>query len=157
MSDEIDLFRSFIAKKELRNTPEREEIIKEIFSVNDHFDVDELYLRLRQKGSKVSKASIYRNIPLIMECGLIREVWHENGHMHYEPIYGNSHHCHLRCLKCGKVIEFVEEELNKLEKRLGKTYNFKIIDHRLDITGYCSSCKKHLNEHKLGPSVKSET
>lgn len=141
MGDEIDLFRSFISRKGLRNTPEREEIITEIFSTHDHFDVEELFLRLQQKGKKVSKASIYRNIPLIMECGLIKEVWLEDGHMHYEHIYGHMHHCHMRCLKCGKVIEFVEEQIDEIGKRLSKENNFHIIDHRFDITGYCSDCK----------------
>jgi Fur family ferric uptake transcriptional regulator len=140
MGDEIGIFRSFIRRRGLRNTPEREEIITEIFASQDHFDVDELYLRLRSRGSRVSKASIYRNIPLIMECGLIKEVWHEDGHMHYEPVYGYSHHCHLRCLKCGKVIEFVEKELKEIEKRLGHKHNFQIVDHRLDVIGYCSEC-----------------
>ena len=142
MREEIDLFRSFIRRKGLRNTPEREEIIGEIFATNDHFDVDELYLRLRSKGSRVSKASIYRNIPLIMECGLIKEVWHEDGHMHYEPMYGQSHHCHLRCIKCGKVVEFVEEELQVIEKRLAERHDFLVVDHRLDVVGYCSTCRK---------------
>jgi Fur family ferric uptake transcriptional regulator len=142
MGEEIDLFRSFIRRKGLRNTPEREEIIGEIFAADDHFDVDELYLRLRGKGSRVSKASIYRNIPLIMECGLIKEVWHEDGHMHYEPMYGQSHHCHLRCIKCGKVIEFIEEELQVIEKRLAEKHNFLVVDHRLDVVGYCSACRK---------------
>jgi Fur family ferric uptake transcriptional regulator len=140
MSEVIDLFRSFIADKNLRNTPEREDIINEIFVSSEHFDVDELYLRLRKKGSRVSKASIYRNLPLIMECGLIREVWHEDGHMHYEPIYGQGHHCHLRCIKCGKVVEFVEADLQKIQKRLEKEHHFKILDHRLDVKGYCSNC-----------------
>ena len=141
MGDVIDLFRSFVAKKGLRNTPEREGIIAEIFAVNDHFDVDELYLRLRGKGSRVSKASIYRNLPLIMECGLIREVWHEDGHQHYEPIYGQGHHCHLRCVRCGDVIDFVEQELTQVEKRLAEKYQFEIVGHQLDVTGYCSKCR----------------
>jgi len=142
MANEIELFRSFIKGKGLRNTPEREEIILEIFMSQDHFDVDELYLRLRNTGSRVSKASIYRNIPLIMECGLIKEVWHEDGHMHYEPVYGQTHHCHLRCLSCGKVIEFVENELEEIQKRLGKKHDFDIVDHRLDLVGYCSECRQ---------------
>jgi Fur family transcriptional regulator, ferric uptake regulator len=141
MGGEIDLFRSFISKKGFRNTPEREEIIEEIFSNHNHFDVDELYLRLRQGGSKISKASIYRNIPLIMECGLIKEVWFEEGHMHYEHIYGHGPHCHLRCVRCGKVVEFVEPSLKGIETRIGLENGFKIIDHRLEITGYCSQCK----------------
>jgi Fur family ferric uptake transcriptional regulator len=141
MGNEIELFRSFIKGKGLRNTPEREEIILEIFVSPDHFDVDELYLRLRNTGSRVSKASIYRNIPLIMECGLIKEVWHEDGHMHYEPVYGQTHHCHLRCLGCGKVIEFVEEDLKDMQERLAKKHDFDIVDHRLDVVGYCSECR----------------
>jgi Fur family ferric uptake transcriptional regulator len=141
MGNEIELFRSFIKGKGLRNTPEREEIILEIFVSQDHFDVDELYLRLRNTGSRVSKASIYRNIPLIMECGLIKEVWHEDGHMHYEPVYGQTHHCHLRCLGCGKVIEFVEEDLKDMQERLAKKHDFDIVDHRLDVVGYCSECR----------------
>lgn len=141
MAKEIELFRSFIKAKGLRNTPEREEIILEIFVSQDHFDVDELYLRLRNTGSRVSKASIYRNIPLIMECGLIKEVWHEDGHMHYEPVYGQTHHCHLRCLGCGKVIEFVESDLKDIQERLAKKHDFDIVDHRLDVVGYCSACR----------------
>lgn len=142
MYDEIDLFRSFLSKKGLRNTPEREKIIAEIFASHDHFDVDELFLRLRKRGSKISHASIYRNMPLIKECGLVREVWHEDGHMHYEHIYGHTHHCHLRCVACGKVIEFVEKQLEDIEKRLGKKYNFQILNHSMDVTGYCSECKE---------------
>jgi len=141
MANEIERFRSFIKGKGLRNTPEREEIILEIFVSRDHFDVDELYLRLRNTGSRVSKASIYRNIPLIMECGLIKEVWHEDGHMHYEPVYGQTHHCHLRCLECGKVIEFVESDLKDIQERLAKKHDFDIVDHRLDVVGYCSECR----------------
>lgn len=150
MSNEITTFRAFISEKGLRNTPEREEIIKEIFSIQKHFDVDELYLRLRNKGSKVSKASIYRNIPLILECGLIRQVWHEDGHMHYEQIYGHGHHCHLRCIECGKVIEFMEEGVKEIEKRLEKKYDFEVIDHKLDIKGYCSKCKKRNRKNIRG-------
>ncbi|MFC1493835.1 Fur family transcriptional regulator [Thermodesulfobacteriota bacterium] len=141
MGDEIDLFRAFISRKGLRNTPEREEIIAEIFSRHDHFDIDELFSRLREKGSKISKASIYRNIPLIMECGLIREVWLEDGHMHYEHIYGHGHHCHMRCIGCGKTIEFYEERLKEIENKIGIENDFQIIDHRFDITGYCPNCR----------------
>lgn len=142
MGTEIDVFRAFITKKGLRNTPEREKIIREIFLDPDHFDVDELYLRLYGKGMKVSKASIYRNIPLLMECGLIREVWHEDGHMHYEAVQGREHHCHLRCIECGRVIEFIDDDLKTIERRLGRKYHFQILDHRLDVNGYCEKCRK---------------
>jgi Fur family ferric uptake transcriptional regulator len=151
MSTEIDLFRSYTARKGLRNTPEREEIIREIFSSGDHFDVDELYLRLRKRGRRVSKASIYRNLPLIMDCSLIREAWHEDGHMHYEPVYGHRHHCHLRCIACGKVVEFYDEKLNTIQQNLGEKYGFEILDHRLEVFGYCLYCQEDESK-ELSPS-----
>ncbi|MBW2645333.1 MAG: transcriptional repressor [Deltaproteobacteria bacterium] len=119
--------------------------ISNSFSVHDHFDVDELFLRMRDQKSKIAKASIYRAIPLLIESGLIKEAFFEDGHLHYEPIYGHSHHCHLRCICCGKVVEFVEEEMDNIVDRLSKKHNFNILDHRLDFTGYCSECNNKMN------------
>ena len=67
-----------------------------------------------KKKSPVSKASIYRTIPLLIETGLIGEVFLENGHMHYELIYGREHHCHLRCSKCNAIVEFTDKRLNQI-------------------------------------------
>ena len=98
MKSEIQVFREYIRGRRLRRTPEREQILQEIFEIHGHFDVDELHLKLRDKGSKVSKASIYRALPLFMDCGLVREVDFSDGHWHYEHIYGHARHSHLRCL-----------------------------------------------------------
>ena len=100
--DEIEVFRKYVRKSGLRNTPEREIIIKEIFSTHDHFDVDTLYLRLKNKRCSISKASIYRTIPLLMASGLIKEAFYENGIVRYEHVYGHEDHCHFRCLGCGR-------------------------------------------------------
>ena len=107
--NELQVFRKYIKNKGLRYTPERETIVKEIFANHDHFDVDGLYLRLRGKEKKISKASIYRTIPHLLESGLIQEVFYEDGHMHYEHIFGHQHHCHLRCVECGQIVEFRDE------------------------------------------------
>jgi len=144
MKNEIEVFREFIRKKGLRNTPEREAIIKEIFATHDHFDVDELYLRLKNKKKKISKPSIYRLIPYLLESGLIQDAFFENGHLHYEHIYGHSQHCHIRCLKCGKIIEFEEKSLKKIEKKLAEKHDFFIKAHKFEALGYCSKCKGHI-------------
>lgn len=144
MKSEIEVFREFIRKKGLRNTPEREAIIKEIFATHDHFDVDELYLRLKNKKQKISKPSIYRLIPYLLESGLIQDAYFEDGHLHYEHIYGHEHHCHLRCLKCGKIIEFEEKSLKKIEKKLAEKHDFFIKAHKFEALGYCSKCKVNI-------------
>jgi Fur family ferric uptake transcriptional regulator len=142
--NEIEVFREFVRKKGLRNTPERETIIEEMFATHKHFDVDELYLRLRKKNKKISKPSIYRLIPYLLESGLIQEAYFEDGHLHYEHIYGHEQHCHLRCAKCGKTIEFEEKFLKKLEKKLAEKYDFSIKGHKLEMFGYCPKCKAHI-------------
>ncbi len=140
-SGELDVFRRYIKKKGLRYTPERETIVQEIFSAHDHFDVDTLYLRLRNKGADISKASIYRTIPLLIESGLIQEVFYEDGHMHYEHIYGHRHHCHLRCVECGKIVEFTEESMEALEQKLAGRFDFEISGHKLEMFGRCPACR----------------
>ena len=142
MKPQIQIFRDYVRKKRLRNTPERELIIEEIFSKQDHFDIDELYLRLWKKNQKISKASIYRTIPLLIESGLVQEVFFEDGHFHYEHIHGRGHHCHLRCLNCRKIIEFQDRRLKTIEKKLGQKFNFDVTSHKLEVYGYCEKCRK---------------
>ncbi len=141
---ELQVFREYLKRHQLRYTPEREAIIREIFSIHDHFDVDSLYLSMRQKGMHVSKASIYRLIPLLIESNLIQEVFFEDGHMHYEHIYGHSHHCHLRCVECKKIEEFQDARLEEIEIDLADRFGFKIIDHKLEVRGVCPECMERL-------------
>ncbi|OGL48125.1 MAG: hypothetical protein A2161_02690 [Candidatus Schekmanbacteria bacterium RBG_13_48_7] len=144
----IEIFRSFLRKKGLRFTPEREAIINQIYADESHFDVDEIYLKLRQRQLKISKASIYRLIPLLLECKLIRGSFTEDGHQHYEHLYGHNHHDHLRCLGCGKIIEFMDKTIEKTQEKVGVQYGFTIIDHSMEIIGYCKRCAiKNKNEN----------
>ena len=138
---ELQVFRDYIRRRGLRRTPERETIVREIFRLHEHFDVDELYLRLAQQDLKVSKASIYRTLPLLVDCGLIREVEYTDGHWHYEHIYGHPHHCHLRCLACGRLVEFEEPLLFEVEQNLRANYGYIIKDHVLTVQGYCPQCQ----------------
>ncbi|MEW5725831.1 MAG: transcriptional repressor, partial [Thermodesulfobacteriota bacterium] len=88
----------------------------------------------------VSKASIYRTIPLLIEAGLIAEVYLENGHMHYERVYGRDHHCHLRCNNCRTIIEFHDERLSEIERDIAVKHGFRSEGHKMEITGLCAQC-----------------
>ena len=87
LADEMEAFRDFLRTHGYRVTKEREAIAESILRNHDHFDVDELFLSLRRL-TPISKASIYRAIPLLIESGLLAEVYLEDGHMHYERVYG---------------------------------------------------------------------
>jgi Fur family ferric uptake transcriptional regulator len=133
-------FKSFLSTKGLKPTKVRDEIIGEVMSLKGHFDPDELFIRLKTKGSKVSRASVYRTIPLLIEGGLIEEVERVDKHAHYECVVGTPHHDHMICTKCGKVIEFFSPTLEMLQDELCQKEQFKKVRHSLEIFGYCRKC-----------------
>lgn len=141
MKNESDVFREYLLDHGMRVTPEREAILEEVFAEHEHFDVEELIMRLRQKGKRSSRASVYRTLALLVESGLVQEVFYEDGHMHYEHIYGHEHHCHLRCLGCRKIVEFRSDAVEEAEKCIGQDRNFEVTGHRLEILGFCPDCQ----------------
>ncbi len=145
METEAQVFREFLSRKGMRSTPEREEILAEVFAHHDHFDVEELIMRLRQRGLRIYRASVYRTLALLVESGLVQEVYYEDGHMHYEHIYGHEHHCHMRCLGCRQIIEFHDGAMEEVERRLGTDHDFQVTGHKLELYGFCASCREKHN------------
>jgi len=142
MSDEVQVFQNFLLRKGRRWTPERQAILAEVFAHHDHFDAEELHLRLRQRGLRISRASVYRTLALLVESGLVAEVFVEDGHMHYEHVYGHEHHCHLRCLGCRRIVEFRDEAVLQVEERLAVAHDFQVTGHKLEVFGYCAACRE---------------
>lgn len=140
MITEDQKFEEYLKSKELKYTSERELILKAIFSFDKHFNVEDLFERLRKQGNEVSRATIYRTIPLLLQSGLITETFRCQDKISYENIFNKKHHDHLLCVKCGKTIEFFNEEIEKLQSEICKKYNFKPLEHRLGIKGYCEDC-----------------
>ncbi|MGE5237328.1 MAG: Fur family transcriptional regulator [Chloroflexota bacterium] len=133
-------FREFLSAKGFKSTRERDEIITEILDSEGHFNLDDLFLRLRAKGSKVSRASIYRTIPLLVESGLIEEVERGDKRSNYERVSSDSHHDHMICIRCGKVIEFFSPALESLQDELCTKESFTKVKHHMEILGYCAHC-----------------
>ncbi len=138
-----NLFRDYLEQNQLKYTPERKVILREIFSLHNHFEADELYFSLRQKGRKrISRATVYRTLPLLEKSGLIRKVVFIDKHTHYELAYGHMHHEHLICIKCGNVLEFYKKSLEDSLEEVARENAFEPIGHKLEITGYCKKCSK---------------
>ncbi|HMK43796.1 MAG TPA: transcriptional repressor [Dissulfurispiraceae bacterium] len=135
-----DQFKRFISERGLKDTRERREIFDEVLSAEGHFDPDELFLRLRSHGSKVSRASVYRTIPLLIDSGVIEEVERVDKHAHYERIIGRQHHDHMICSRCGAVFEFYSETLERLQDELCRSHRFEKMRHHLEIVGICERC-----------------
>lgn len=97
-------------------------------------------INIKDKDISVSKASIYRTLPLLLESGLVEQVDKNDKHAHYEHTFGHGHHDHLICLGCGRVIEVFSPKLEKVQDELCRENDFKGVKHTLEIKGFCSKC-----------------
>lgn len=141
MIEEGKKFKEYLKAKGLKLTPEREAILRQVFSDHKHFEADELLIAMRQHSKKVSKATIYRTLFHLVKSGLLKEVVFGEKHVHYEHVFGHEHHEHLVCLSCGKIIEFSSQKLEKLKNDICRENKFKSKSHRLQIFGLCIDCK----------------
>jgi len=133
-------FKDFIKKKGLKFTSQRETILDEILNVKGHFEIEDMVRRIKEKDIPVSRATVYRTLNILKEMGLVSEVIKYSNKTIYE-ISLKQHHDHLICTKCGNIIEFSEEEIEKLQDKICQEYGFKPETHRLEIFGTCKNCR----------------
>ncbi|MBM4043487.1 MAG: transcriptional repressor [Planctomycetes bacterium] len=141
-------FEQFLKRRGLKLTAEREAILARAFAKHRHFEAEDLLFEMRQGGSRVSKATIYRTLPLLVKCGLLREVIHGEKHAHYEHVFGHGHHDHMVCVQCGRVIEFSSQELERIQNRLCRRFGFEAESHRMQISGSCAKCSGTMRKSK---------
>ena len=127
--------------KGLRKTQERYAIIKEIYSFDHHFDADELYSQMIKKKYRVSRATLYNTIELLLESGLVRKHQFGDSFSQYEKSYFNSQHDHLIITDTGEVKEFCDPRLQEIKKNIEEVFNVDIKDHSLYL--YATSKKKN--------------
>jgi Fur family transcriptional regulator, ferric uptake regulator len=140
MEDKI--FQNFLGEKGLKLTKERIAVLKEVFSSHNHFEPENLYLRIKGSGSKASRASVYRTLSLLVESGLVEKVTRTEKSNVYEHTFGHTHHDHMICDGCGSILEFYSEKLENLQKEICLGNGFDGKSHTLEIHGYCAKCKK---------------
>jgi len=134
-------FRETIKKSGLKYTPQREKIFKVILSTKGHFEIEELVHRIRSKNIEVSRATVYRTLEILKNLGYVSEVIKFKNKTIYEVAL-KDHHDHLICRKCGRIIEFHSDEIEKIQTKICEEYSFRPEFHRLEIFGLCKECQK---------------
>lgn len=130
----------YLRDKGLKFTPERRLILEEVRRMRNHFEAEDIVSRIRERGRRVSRASVYRTLPLLVDSGLLREVHSMEKHSHFEHIFGHEHHDHLICKVCGKTVEFLDPQIEELQDRVCAEHGFQLDFHKLEITGICGKC-----------------
>ena len=140
MSDTADTIEQKCLAKGVKLTEQRRIIAKIIskskfeYGESDHPDVDELYNRVSKIDPKISIATVYRTVKLFEEAGILTKHDFKGGKARYEAMI-ESHHDHLIDIKTGEIIEFVDDEIEKLQKKVAEKYGYKLVDHKLELYG----------------------
>jgi Fur family ferric uptake transcriptional regulator len=142
-------FDEFLRTRSLKLTQQREMIFERAFATHDHFTAETLHRWMNEdelgKTSKhVSRATVYRTLGLLVEGGFIGSIDSGRGELLYEHLLGHEHHDHLVCLECGKIEEFHNEQIERLQDEVARMYDFTLQSHSLRLEGRCSECSVKL-------------
>ena len=146
-----DRFVAFLATKNLRMTGPRQAIIDAVFSTEEHFTAEQLLEWSRARDKSVSRATVYRTLPLLSESGLVREMDFGKEHKFYDPNYAqHPEHNHIICADCEKIVEFESDQIVRLEQEITHKLGFAVKSQRLQITATCDELKKRGTCNKKG-------
>ena len=140
MLHEKERFVQFVRDRGLRLTSERLALFDEIYTQHGHIDAEELLRKMKEHGLKTSRATVYRNLDLLVECGLVRKQ-RLGGKRHlYEHVHVGQRHDHLVCRECGRVVEFVSPGIEAMQREICRAHGFEPASQSLQIVGLCTAC-----------------
>ena len=135
--NETKKLREILHQKNLRYTPQRQEVWDEICATKEHRDAEDIYNSLRKRQTNVSRATVYRTIDLLVKNNLVRRLDLGDGRSRFENKMGIAHHDHIVCLDCRKIVEFMNEKIEELQEQVAKEMGFEIVRHVHQLFGRC--------------------
>jgi Fur family transcriptional regulator, ferric uptake regulator len=146
IESEMKSFQTLLKKEGLKVTSQRLLVAETIFSLHNHFTADSLLDLLKDRRDEISKATIYRILSIMVKGNLLIEHDFGKEYKFFEHIIGHEHHDHIICINCGRIVEFLENDIEKLQEKAAKENGFQIKGHSLNIYGECVNLPncKHL-------------
>jgi Fur family transcriptional regulator, ferric uptake regulator len=143
----LERFRRYLREHHQPVTRQRDLVAEVVFQSDDHLSVDAIRRELKRRSARVGLATVYRTLDLLVESGLVRAHEFGEGFRRYEPMTEQSDHEHLICERCGRVVEFANERMERMLPVLADEHGFQHRRHRVEIYGVCRDCL----QRELGP------
>lgn len=140
MKEELKVFEQYLADHGLKHSRQREIILQYFLDTSGHMTVEDLYRSLRPKHPEIGRTTIYRTLKLLCDAKLADSIELRDGLTRFEHRYKHEHHDHMICQDCGTIIEFVSQEIERLQDEIAEAYGFRIDSHRHQIFGLCQKC-----------------
>lgn len=138
----MNAFIQHKAERGLKSSSKRAFVVDFFLRANRHFTVEELHDEIKARKTGISYSTVYRALRLLTECGVATESMFGESVTRYEPIERSGHHDHLICRKCGRIIEFENSEIERLQQGVARKYGFSVAAHRLELYGICRECRR---------------
>ncbi|HUJ18577.1 MAG TPA: transcriptional repressor [Nitrospirota bacterium] len=142
MKPAVDKLSEYLAGQGLKSTSQRDTIFNIFAKARQHLSADELYARVKKSNPGIGYATVYRTLRLLAEAGLAEECRFEDGFSRFEYKDTDTHHDHLICTRCGKIIEFENESIEALQHDVARENRFKVQSHKMEIYGLCAVCQQ---------------
>jgi Fur family ferric uptake transcriptional regulator len=136
----LDRFRRYLRDHHQPVTRQRDLVAQVVFQADEHLSVESIRRSLRDRGERVGMATVYRTLEVLVESGLVRGHDFGEGFKRYEPMLAQTHHEHLLCERCGRVVEFQNERLERMLPVIADEHAFQHLRHRVEIYGVCRDC-----------------
>lgn len=145
-SDDLDALReqlnSYMERKGLRSTAQRRLVSDTFFQSHGHLSIDDVLALVREQDPKVGYATVYRTMKLLVECGLANERQFGGTVTRFEVSHDDSHHDHLICVECRRIVEFEDDAIETLQERLASRHGFTLVSHKHELYGLCEKCRR---------------
>lgn len=152
----VKSFEAFLRQRGLKLTTQRRRIFDRAFSTHEHFSAEALFDWLkREHGPRVSRATVYRTLGLLLEGEFLSALDAGRGELVYEHVLGHAHHDHMLCLGCGKIEEFHDERIEQLQLEACRRKGFELVSHDLRLRGFCRACARKSPDAKHAPDARS--